>query len=88
MPTMHATFRPSPRHQRLLGAALLWLLGGGALLLTTLVPPRTDLLGWTPAFWLLGAPLIVLLVLEPGLPRQLLALCQPRRRALRTAVWH
>ena len=84
---MHASSRPSPHHQRLLGATMLWLLGGGVLLLTTLVPARTELLGWTPAFWLLGAPLVVLLVLEPGLPRQLLALCRPRRRPLRTAAW-
>ena len=67
---------------------MLWLLGGAALLLTTLVPLRTDLLGWTPAFWLLGAPLAVLLVLEPALPRQLLALCRPHRRALHGSVWH
>jgi hypothetical protein len=85
---MHTPFPPSLRHQRLLGAAMLWLLGGGALLLTTLVPPRTELLGWAPAFWLLGAPLIVLLMLEPTLPRQLLALCPARRRPHRTAVWH
>ena len=79
---------PSPHHERLFGAALLWLLGGGALLLTTLVPAHTELLGWTPAFWLLGAPLVVLLALEPTLPRQLLALCRPRRRMARSAIWH
>jgi hypothetical protein len=77
------------RHQQhLLGAALLWLLGGSALLLSTLVPMHTDLLGWTSTFWLVGAPLIVLLGLEPTLPRQLLALCQPRRRLPRSVVWH
>jgi hypothetical protein len=85
---MRTPIQPSPHHQRLLGAAMLWLLGGGALLLTTLVPPRTELLGWTPAFWLVGAPLVVLLVLEPALPRRLLALCRPRRQAPHTAVWH
>ncbi len=79
---------PPDRHLRLLGAALLWLLGGGALLLSTLVPVHTDLLGWTPAFWLLGAPLVVLLALEPTLPRQLLALCRPRRRIVRSAAWY
>lgn len=78
----------SPHHQRLLGAAALWLLGGGALLLSTLVPAHTDLLGWTPAFWLVGAPLVVLLALEPSLPRQLLALCRPRRRMVRGVAWH
>jgi hypothetical protein len=79
---------PSPHHQRLLGTAMLWLLGGGALLLTTLVPPHTELLGWTPAFWLVGAPLVVLLALEPALPRRLLALCRPRRRIRHGLVWH
>lgn len=79
---------PTAHHLRLLGAAMLWLLGGGASLLSTLVPAHTDLLGWTPAFWLVGAPLVVLLALEPSLPRQLLALCRPRRRMLRHAAWH
>ena len=96
---MHRTMQPSfnerihqmrpqtphaSRHAHLLAAAMLWLLGGGALLVTTLVPVRTDLLGWTPAFWLVGAPLAVLLVLEPSLPRQLLA----RRRERHSAAWH
>ncbi|HEX7815802.1 hypothetical protein [Dyella sp.] len=78
------------RHQRLLGAALLWLLGGTMLLLTTLVPLYTDTWGWTPAFWLLGAPLSVLLVLEPGLPRHLLALARHARRrpARQPAIWN
>lgn len=78
---------PSTHHQRLLGAAMLWLLAGGVLLLSTLVPAHTELLGWTPAFWLLGAPLVVLLALEPSLPRQLLALCRSRRRMSHAAIW-
>ncbi len=86
---MHTQVLPSPHHQRLLGAAFLWLLSGGVLLLTTLVPLHTELLGWTPAFWLLGAPLVVLLVLEPALPRLLLlASCRPRRRAVHGLIWH
>ncbi|WP_346948454.1 hypothetical protein [Dyella sp.] len=76
------------RHHRLAAGALLWLLAGTVLLLTTLVPARTDLLGWTPAFWLLGAPLALLLVLEPRLPRDLLALALRRRPRARQAVWH
>ena len=83
--------RPTARnahHERLLGAALLWLLAGAALLLTTLVPVHTDVLGWTPAFWLLGAPLVVLLALEPSLPRQLLALLRPRRRSAARLIWN
>ncbi|WP_266168685.1 hypothetical protein [Dyella subtropica] len=77
-----------PRHQRLVVSALLWLLSGSVLLLTTLVPVRTELLGWTPAFWLVGAPFVLLLALEPGLPRQLLALTHPRRRRPPQAIWH
>lgn len=65
---------------------MLWLLGGSMLLLTTLVPLHTELLGWTPTFWLLGAPLVVLLVLEPALPRLMLALCRPGRRARHSLV--
>lgn len=75
-------------HERLLGGALLWLLAGGLLLLTTVVPAHTRTLGWTPAFWLVGAPLVVLLVLEPALPRQLLALCRPRRRRAASVIWN
>jgi hypothetical protein len=85
---MHQQILPSPHHQRLLGAAVLWLLGGAMALLSTLVPAHTETLGWTPAFWLLGAPLVVLLALEPTLPRQLLALCRPRRRVRHGAIWH
>ncbi len=85
---MHARISSSLHHQRLMGAAMLWLLGGSVSLLTTLVPVHTELLGWTPAFWLLGAPLVTLLALEPTLPRQLLALCRPRRRIVRSTIWH
>ncbi len=85
---MHTQALPSPHHQRLLDAAVLWLLGGGALLLTTLVPLHTALLGWTPAFWLLGAPVIVLLGLQPTLPRQLLASARPHRHSRDGVVWH
>jgi hypothetical protein len=84
--------RPNARithHERLLGVALLWLLVGTALLLTTLVPAHTDTLGWTPAFWLLGAPLVMLLALEPALPRQLLGLLiRPRRRSAAQLIWN
>ena len=68
------------RHDRLLGTALLWLVAGVALLATTLVPAHTALLGWAPLLWLLAAPLALLLILEPGLPRQLLARKRARRR--------
>lgn len=84
--------RPTARtahHERLLGAALLWLLAGAALLLTTLAPLHTEALGWTPAFWLVGAPLVVLLALEPSLPRQLLGLrLRSRRRPAAALIWN
>jgi len=68
------------RHERLLAVALLWLAIGIVLLATTLVPVHTALLGWAPLLWLLAAPLALLLILEPGLPRQLLTLRHARRR--------
>lgn len=83
---MHATSSYPQWRQRLFGVASFWLLGGGVLLLTTLVPAYTALLGWSPAFWLLGAPLSVLLALDPSLPRQLTMLL--RRRKLPCCVWH
>jgi uncharacterized membrane protein len=78
----------SVRRSRLLAASLLWLLVGSMLLATTLVPAHTELLGWTPMFWLFCAPLAVALTLEPSLPRQLLALCRPRRRRASRLIWH
>jgi hypothetical protein len=83
--------RPSAsiHHQRLFTSAALWLLAGGFLLLTTLLPAHTDLLGWTPLFWLIGAPLSVLLTLDPGLLRRMLT--RQRARQLSTdhsALWH
>lgn len=80
--------RDNASHQRLLGATVLWLLAGSFLLLTTLVPVYSQMLGWTSTFWLVGAPLTVLLTLKPSLPRQLLALRRPRRSSLRTVMWH
>jgi hypothetical protein len=78
----------SDRRYRLLAAALAWLLLGSVLLATTLVPAHTELLGWSPLFWLLCAPLAVALTLEPSLPRQLLALCRVRRRNASQLIWH
>ena len=78
----------SDRRARLLAASLLWLLAGSVLLVTTLVPAHTPWLGWTPMFWLFWAPLAVTLTLEPRWPRQLLALCRPRRRHASPLIWH
>lgn len=85
---MRRSFATPSRQQSLALAAACWLLAGAALLLTTLIPAHTPLLGWSPAFWLVIAPLAVLLVLEPSLPGRLLALCRPRRRATASAIWH
>ncbi|GLQ91361.1 hypothetical protein [Dyella acidisoli] len=76
------------RHPRLLAAALLWLFGGSVLLVTTLVPAYTVLLGWTPFFWLFVAPLAVALTLEPKLPRLLLSMRRPRRRNTSQLIWN
>lgn len=80
---------PSPHHQRLFLVAVGWLSVGSFLLLATLVPAHNDLLGWTPTFWLLGAPLIVLLALQPRLPQQLVMRRRSRRvQATHGVVWH
>jgi hypothetical protein len=93
IPEENAMSRPTTasciarQRQRLLGAAALWLFIGAALLASRLVPMYSALLGWSAAFWLLGAPLLMLLALEPGLPRQVLSLRFARRRA-RDVVWN
>jgi hypothetical protein len=76
------------RQPRLLAVTVLWLLAGSVLLLTTLVPAHTALLGWAPTFWLLVAPLAVLLTLDPTLPRQLLTLRRTRRHNASRWLWH
>lgn len=82
---MRTTPLHSPRHPRLFVVAIAWLLTGAALLLTTLIPAHTELLGWTPLFWLIGAPVVALLGLEPAL---LAMLARRRRRVSSDAVWH
>ena len=58
---MRTSKSASMQDARLLAAAAVWLLVGGFLLLSTVVPARTAMLGWTPAFWLVVAPLLALL---------------------------
>jgi hypothetical protein len=86
---MRTELPPSAHHQRLSAAAALWLLAGAFALITTLVPAHTELLGWTPMFWLLAAPITVLLALEPQRVSRLLT---RRRRlplsAIHGVVWH
>ncbi|WP_233840253.1 hypothetical protein [Dyella sp. 2HG41-7] len=85
---MHRNAIDSSRHARLLAASLLWWFGGSLLLATTLVPAHTELLGWTPFFWLFIAPLAVALTLEPRLPRQLLNVRRQRRRTTSQLIWN
>lgn len=67
--------------------ATLWLGLGAALLLTTLVPAHTALLGWSPALWLLGAPLALRLALEPAWPLRLLARYMRHRARRPQTAW-
>ncbi|TBR35900.1 MULTISPECIES: hypothetical protein [Dyella] len=77
------------RHDRLVAAALVWLLAGIVALFTTVVPVHSASLGWTGTFWAVLAPITLLLVLEPALPRQLLArVLRPRTRRATQAIWH
>lgn len=74
---MHTTEKR--RRQRSM-VAFIWLLLGSALLMLTPLPAHTTALGWAPALWLVGAPLALLLVLQPRLPLQLLAVALQRRQ--------
>ncbi len=86
---MRAQPLPSAHHQRLFAAAVVWLLVGSFTLVTTLVPAHTELLGWTPVFWLAAAPLLVLLALEPRLPHQLLMRRRLQRlHAIHGVIWY
>ncbi|WP_329741927.1 hypothetical protein [Dyella sp. A6] len=78
---MRPTAIDPARRFHLLAIALSWLAIGVVLLLTTLVPAHTALLGWAPMLWLLGAPLAMLLVLEPALPMRLLGRSRRRPRS-------
>lgn len=79
----------SSHRSRVLAATLLWLAGGSMLLLSTLVPAHTAMLGWTPAFWLLAAPLLVLLTLLHDQPaRSPSRRDVRRRRAVVAAIWN
>ena len=85
---MRPTLIDHNRQHRLFSCAPLWLLVGGVLLLTTLVPVHTALFGWMPLFWLLIAPLAVMLVVQPQLiRRRRMHRRAPRRRGTQP-VWH
>ncbi|QWT19568.1 hypothetical protein KPL74_17700 [Bacillus sp. NP157] len=52
--------------------AMAWLAAGTLLLLLTPLSARSETLGWTPTFWLLLAPISILLAMKPRLPLDLL----------------
>ncbi|GAP64819.1 hypothetical protein MBSD_n0101 [Mizugakiibacter sediminis] len=60
--------------------ALAWLGAGLPTLLLTPLPLYDRLLGWSAAFWLVGAPLALLAALAPRLPLALLRAARPRPR--------
>lgn len=59
--------------------ALAWLVAGCMLLAFTPLHTRSATFGYTPAFWLVFAPMSILLVLRPSLPLRLLATAIRRR---------
>lgn len=63
---------------------VLWACAGGLALAGGIAPMHCALLGWSLPYWLLLAPGMLLLVLDPGLPRRLLR--RPRKRA-RAWTW-
>jgi hypothetical protein len=65
---MHARFEPARPHDVLTLAAATWLACGIVLFGLTPLPWRDATLGWTPAFWLLAAP-CVLLIARRAFPR-------------------
>ncbi|HEX7339003.1 MAG TPA: hypothetical protein VF271_03615 [Rhodanobacteraceae bacterium] len=66
--------------------ALAWLGIGSALLAMTPLPAWTAGFGWGPALALVASPLLVLLVLDMGLPLRLLKRIKPPRQHPQ-AVW-
>lgn len=65
----HARSEPTPQHDALTLAAATWLACGVVLFGLTPLPWRDAALGWSPAFWLLAAP-CVLLVARRAFPSQ------------------
>jgi hypothetical protein len=58
---MHARFEPARPHDVLTLAAATWLACGVVLFGLTPLPWRDAVMGWTPAFWLLAAPCVLLI---------------------------
>jgi len=68
---MHRHARPesTPSHDALTLAAATWLACGVVLFGLTPLPWRDATLGWSPAFWLLAAPCLVLIARQAFPPR-------------------
>jgi len=65
----HARSESTPSHDALTLVAATWLACGLVLFALTPLPWRDATLGWSPAFWLLAAP-CVLLVARRAFPPQ------------------
>lgn len=86
---MYRSSQPTPARYRqtTLDAITLWLGAGSLSMLSGLVPLHTALFGWSLPFWLVAAPLLLLLTVAPELPAQWLRRCRSRRRSVRAGIW-
>jgi len=65
----HARSESTPSHDAVTLAAATWLACGVVLFGLTPLPWRDATLGWSPAFWLLMAPCVLLAARRAFLPR-------------------
>jgi hypothetical protein len=65
----HTRSESTPSHDALTLAAATWLACGLVLFGLTPLPWRDAALGWSPAFWLLAAPCLVLTARQAFVPR-------------------
>lgn len=87
----HHLSTAAQRQQDLLGSLGLWLGLGSLALLSGLLPMHSILLGWSAPFWMLLAPLLLTLIIAPGLPGQWLRRQRNTRRARHTVgerIWN
>ncbi len=82
----HTRSEPMPQYDALTLAAATWLACGVVLFGLTPLPWRDATLGWTPAFWLLAAPCVLLLARRAFPARIEEAPRRPARSIQRTSV--
>ena len=82
----HARSNSPPSQDALALAAATWLACGIVLFGLTPLPWRDTTLGWSPAFWLLAAPCLVLIAKRAFLPRTQETLRHAARSAKRKNV--